>query len=324
MRTRMLSVLFGFAMCGPLGCGRDGFQLTGPTQVATGEPFVLRVGDACPQSHRSKSLSLCWDDTVDALGTAEVGAPFVIDSQALAGIGADFTLHATAEGSSTIELHLKGSLGRSIDFVQPLSAHDIDRVIVRPRCGESTDSPLRVFAGKTLLFDYELQGDGQTLYAGERFPFASSVGTPLRKEAGVGQLELPNTVQSVTLTSPLDAQLALRIETFLVTAFDRVELVPGPYTPLRNVPVGGSMSYQMRLSFGGSRPCVGPSFTAAVFTVETAGICQFSGSGQPTRVEHSGDTIDLTAVAPGTCRVRVDVKDTALSATTEFPVVAAQ
>ncbi len=324
MRARVLSVLFGLAVCGPLGCGRDGFQLTGPTQVATGEPFVLHVGDACPQSHRSKSLSLCWDDTVDALGTAQVGAPFVIDSQALVGIGADFTLHATAEGSSTLDLHLKGSLGRSIDFLQPLAAHDIDRVIVRPRCSESTDAPLRVFAGKTLLFDYELQGDGQTLYSGERFPFVSSVGMPQRKEAGVGQLDLPNAVQSVTLTSPLDAQLGLRIETYLLTAFDRAELVPGPYTPLRSVPVGGSMSYQMRLSLGGRRPCVGPDFTAAVFTVETPSVCQFTDRGQPTRVEHSGGTVDVVAVAPGSCRLRVDVKDTMLSATTEFPVVAAQ
>lgn len=321
----MRAMLFGLVMGTLLsGCGKDGYEIRGPKTVATGVPFTIQVGDACPQPHTKGLSSLCFDDPVTAIDSATVAPPFQIDRQEIVGINAELDLRAATEGSAELKLAMQGSLGRHIDFTYAISAHDIDEVSVRPRCEGPSTEPLLVFAGKTLLFDFELRGDGLTLFAGDRFPFASSVGMPSLFMPGVGQLEAPATPQAVTLTSSTTPGFRLGLATFDITRFDSVVLERDSLSVDRPVPIGSSMGYVPKLRIGGEPPCVGPGSFAATYTIDTPTVCQFQSGGSPYFLSHNPGGVTAIGAAVGTCGLHINVTGTPLVGRAEFSVIAAQ
>lgn len=321
----MRAILFGFVI-GTLfsGCGKDGYDISGPATVATGIPFTIRVGDACPQPHTKGLSSLCFDDPVTAIDSATVAPPFQIDRQEIVGINAEFDLRAASEGDAELKLALQGSLGRHINFSHAISAHDIDEVSVRPRCEGLSTEPLWVFAGQPLLFDFELRGDGLTLFAGDHFPFASSVGKPTLFMPGVGQLDTPATPQTVTLTSSITPSPRLSLSTIDITRPDSVVLERDLYASDRPVPIGGSMHYTPKLRIGGEPPCVGPGSFAATYTIDTPTTCHFQDSGSPYFLSRNFGGVTAIAAAVGTCGLHVSVTGTPLVGRAEFAIIAAQ
>lgn len=308
------------------GCGKDGYQLTGPTTVATGVSFTIKVGDACPKSHRSKDLSLCWDDPVTAIDSATAGPPFVIDRQELSGINALFTLHAGAEGSTDLALLLRDGNGGALTFNTALDAHDIDEVRVGPRCSGGIREPLRIYRGRSLMFDFEPRGDGLKLFTGGLVPFVSTAGTPTLHQEGVGIVDLSMLAagEMGTLTSPAVPSFRLTYQIVDMSVFDRVVLEPGMYSPARPVPIGSTMDYVVKLYAGGDQICAAPDFADATATVETPMTCRFWSTKDPYFDERVTASVSLQAEAVGTCRVRVDIQNTALRGYAEFMVVPPQ
>lgn len=312
------------ACAGLLACGRDGYEISGPRSVATGVPFTVKVGDACPQPHTKGLSSLCFDDPVTAIDSASIAAPFVLDSQEIVGINALFGLHAKAEGSADLSLLLQGSIGRHMAYTYALDAHDIDEVSVRPRCTGSAREPLLVFAGKPLLFDFELRGDGLTLFAGATFPFVSSVGTPELFMPGVGQLSTSGTVGSLTLTSTASPAFRLAVQSIDITRFDSVTLEHDLYSSADSVSVGGAMVYVPKLRIGGELPCVGSDSFEATYTIDTPSLCHFSNGSNPQVLDHNFGSATVVADAVGLCKLRIDVTGTSLVGRTELAIVARQ
>ncbi len=305
-------------------CGKDGYEISGPKTVATGVPFTVKVGDACPQPHTKGLSSLCFDDPVTAIDSASVSPPFLLDRQELVGINAEFGLHATAEGSAELALALQGSLGRHMAYTYALDAHDIDEVSVRPRCAGPATEPLLVFAGQPLLFDFELRGDGLTLFADQAFPFQSSASPPSLFMPGIGRLETPQKVASLTLTSTVSPGFRLALQTIDLARFDGVSLERDSMSVDRPVPIGGSMGYVPKLSIAGQPPCVGPGFFDATYTIDTPTSCHFQSDSSPYFLDHNVGGVTVIGAGVGSCRLHISVTGTALIGRAEFPVVAAQ
>lgn len=301
--------------CGCPWISCDDLVVTAPAAYAVGGEGFL-------------AISLIKMGSSDQIATVEAVSekPDVVEVLEASKCGVRLAIHN--EGTSRIKVRIRDSSGEEDSSEIVLEARVPKRIGLTPVCatgGSSADASILLPTKANAEFHLDLV-NGDPMAASNNRPFDPGALTFVEEKAVACT---PQTRQTVVYRTPdfptqtrfnslVDPSFLVPVRVFDQSDLDSLRIAIDAGTAPTHV--GSSVPLQLSVTIEGRLPCVLPQTWSKSVATETPEVCGFPDAGAA-RVETNAWTVEIRALAVGTCRVRAALQESELTATLELEVL---